>query len=120
VPTGRRAAARRREDGPPTSGGYPAQESFESGTVTGRDVTRGIDAEPAEGLPREHVIGDVAFEQTVAVEVSEHAVSHSLLKLVPVGGREVSGLVEMEVRVQGRAEGLFLGSRVHGGLRIRG
>ena len=59
-------------------------------------MDRGIDAEPAGGLPREHVIGDVAFEQTVAVEVSEYAVSHSLLKLVPVGGREVGGLVELD------------------------
>ena len=44
--------------------GTVAQESFESGTVTGRDVDRGIDAEPTGGLPGEHVIGDVTFEQT--------------------------------------------------------
>ena len=48
--------------------GTVAQESFEPSTVVGRDVDRGIDAEPAGGLPSEHVIGDVAFEQTVAVE----------------------------------------------------
>ena len=45
------------------------QESFEPSTVTGRDVDRGIDAEPAGGLPSEHVVGDVAFEQTVTVKV---------------------------------------------------
>ncbi len=56
----------------------------------------GIDAEPAGGLPSEHVIGDVAFEQTVAVEVTEHTVSNGLLKLVPVGGREMGGLVELD------------------------
>ena len=49
---------------PPTFGGYPTHESFEPGTVTGRDVDGGIDAEPAGALPSEHVIGDVAFEQT--------------------------------------------------------
>ncbi len=59
--------------------GTVAQESFESGTVTGRDVDRGIDAEPAGGLPSEHVVGDVALEQTLAVEVAEHAVSNGLL-----------------------------------------
>ena len=45
----------------------------------GRDVDRGIDAEPTGGPPAEHVIGDVTFEQTVAVEVLEHAVSNGLL-----------------------------------------
>ena len=54
---------------PPTFGGYPAQESFEPSTVVGRDVDRGIDAEPTGGLPSEHVIGDVALEQTATVEV---------------------------------------------------
>ncbi len=73
-----------------------AQESFESGTVTGRDVDRGIDAEPAGRLPSEHVIGDVAFEQTVAVEVTKHTVAHGVLELVPVGGREMDGLVELD------------------------
>ena len=76
--------------------GTVAQESFESGTVMGRDVDRGVDAEPAGGLPSEHVIGDVALEQTVAVEVPEHAVSHGVLELVPVGGREMGGLVELD------------------------
>ena len=59
--------------------GTVTQESFEPGTVTGRDVDRGIDAEPAGGLPREHVIGDVVFEQAVAVEVTEHAVANGVL-----------------------------------------
>ncbi len=76
--------------------GTVAQESFEPGTVTARDVDRGVDAEPAGGLPSEHVIGDVAFEQTVAVEVTEHPVANRVLELVPVGGREVSGLVELD------------------------
>ena len=44
--------------------GTVTQESFEPSTVTGRDVHRGIDAEPTGGLPSEHVVGDVAFEQT--------------------------------------------------------
>ena len=48
--------------------GTVTQESFEPSTVTGRDVDRGIDAEPAGGLPREHVIGDVPFEATKSVE----------------------------------------------------
>ncbi len=59
--------------------GTVAQESFEPSTVTGRDVDRGIDAEPTGRLPAEHVIGDVAFEQGVAVQVTEHAVSNGLL-----------------------------------------
>jgi hypothetical protein len=59
-------------------------------------VDRGIDAEPAGGLPREHVIGDVALEQTVPVEVSEHPVSNRVLELVPAGGREVGSLVELD------------------------
>ena len=46
--------------------GAVAQESFEPSTVVGRDVDRGIDAERTGGLPAEHVIGDVTFEQTVA------------------------------------------------------
>jgi hypothetical protein len=83
-----------------------AQEPFEPGTVTGRDVEGGIDAEPTGSLPSEHVIGDVALKQTVAVEVPEHTVSNGLLKFVPVGGREMGGLVEMEVRVQGRSEAM--------------
>ena len=33
-------------------------------------------------------------EQTLAVEVTEHAVAHGVLKLVPVGGREMGGLVD--------------------------
>ena len=41
-------------------------------------MDRGIDAEPAGGLPSEHVVGDVAFEQTVAVKVTEHAVANGL------------------------------------------
>ncbi len=59
--------------------GTVAQESFESGTVTGRDVDRGIDAEPTGHLPGEHVIGDVTFEQTAAVEVMEHTVANGVL-----------------------------------------
>ncbi len=59
--------------------GTVAQEPFEPGTVTARDVDRGVDAEPAGGLPREHVIGDVSFEQTVAVEVTEHTVANGVL-----------------------------------------
>ncbi len=35
----------------------------EIGDLMGRDVDRGIDAEPAGGLPGEHVVGDVTFEQ---------------------------------------------------------
>jgi hypothetical protein len=77
-----------------------AQESFEPSTVTGRDVDRGIDAEPAGGLPSEHVVGDVAFEQAVAVEVTEHAVANGVLELAPVGSREMGGLVELD-RAQG-------------------
>ena len=76
------ASSRSRAKGgrtPPTFGGYPTHESFEPGTVTGRDVDRGIDAEPAGRLPSEHVIGDVAFEQAVAVEVTEHAVANGVL-----------------------------------------
>ena len=103
--------------------GTVAQESFEPSTVTGCNVDRGIDAEPAGGRPAEHVIGDVSFEQTVKVEVTEHTVAHGVLELVPVGGRQMGGLVEldralgvlaehavddtdveMEVRVQRRAE----------------
>jgi hypothetical protein len=82
--------------------GTVAQESFEPSTVVGRDVDRGIDAEPAGGLPSEHVIGDVAFEQTAThlggcpVEVPEHAVANGLLELIPVGGREMGGLVELD------------------------
>ncbi len=49
--------------------GAVAQESFQPSTVVGSDVNRRIDAEPTGGLPAEHVIGDVTFEQTVAVEV---------------------------------------------------
>jgi len=76
--------------------GTVAQEPFEPGTVTARDVDRGVDAEPAGGLPREHVIGDVAFEQTVAVEVTEHSVAHGVLEFAPVEGREIGGLVELD------------------------
>ena len=76
--------------------GTVAQESFEPSTVVGRDVNRGIDAEPTRGPPGEHVIGDVTFEQAVAMEVTEHAVSNGLLQLVPVGGREMGGLVELD------------------------
>ncbi len=70
--------------------GTVAQESFEPSMVTGRDVDRGIDAEPTGGLPSEHVIGDVTFEQTVAAEVPEHALAHGVLEFAPVGGRETS------------------------------
>ena len=76
--------------------GTVAQEAFEPGTVTGRDMDRGIDAEPTGGLPSEHVVGDVAFEQTVAVEVTEHSVAHDVLEFAPVGGREMGGLVELD------------------------
>ncbi len=62
----------------------------------GRDVDRGIDAEAAGGLPREHVVGDVTFEQTLAMEVTKHPVANRVLELVPVGGREVGGLVELD------------------------
>ncbi len=44
----------------------------------------------------EHVVGDVALEQTVAVEVTEHTVAHGVLELLPVGGREMGGLVELD------------------------
>ena len=55
------------------------QESFEPGTVTGRDVDRGIDAEPAGGLPSEHVVGDVAFEQTLALRFRQRALQARLV-----------------------------------------
>jgi hypothetical protein len=42
----------------------------------------------------------VAFEQTLAMEITGHAVANRVLEFVPVGGREVGGLVELEVRVQ--------------------
>ena len=80
--------------------GTVAQESFQPSSVVGRDVDRGIDTDPPRGLPSEHVVGDVAFEQTVAVKVTEHAVANGLLELVPVGGREMGGLVELD-RAQG-------------------
>ena len=76
--------------------GTVAQESFEPSTVTGRDVDGGIDAEPSRGLPSEHVVGDVALEQTVAVEITEHPVANRVLELVPVGGCEMGGLVELD------------------------
>ena len=82
--------------------GTVAQEPFEPYTVTARDVDRGIDAEPAGGLPREHVIGDVALEQTpthlrwVPRGITEHAVANRVLEFVPVGSREVGGLVELD------------------------
>ena len=59
--------------------GTVAQEPFEPCTVTARDMDRGIDAEPAGGLPSEHVIGAVALEQTLAVEVTEHTVANRVL-----------------------------------------
>ena len=76
--------------------GTVAQESFQPSSVVGRDVDRGIDAEPTGGLPGEHVIGDVTFEQTVAGEVTEHTMAHGVLELVPVGGREMGGLIELD------------------------
>ena len=76
--------------------GTVAQESFQPSSVVGRDLDRGIDAEPPRGLPGEHVIGDVTFEQAVAVEVTEHTMSNGLLESVPVGGREMGGLVELD------------------------
>ena len=76
--------------------GTVAQESFEPSSVVGRDVDRGIDAEPTGGLPVEHVVGDMTFEQAVAVQVTEHAVAHGVLQLIPVGGREMGGLVELD------------------------
>ncbi len=56
-----------------------AQETFQPSSVAGRDVDRGIAAEPAGALPVEHVIGDVPFEQAVTVEVTEHTMSNGLL-----------------------------------------
>ena len=56
--------------------GAVAQKAFEPRTVTGRDVNGGTDAEPAGGVPGELVVSDVAFEQTVAVEVTERAMAH--------------------------------------------
>ncbi len=44
----------------------------------------------------EHVIGDVTFEQTVTVEITEHAMAHGVLELVAVGCREMGGLVELD------------------------
>ena len=38
----------------------------------------------------------MTFQQTGAVEVTEHAASHGVLHLVPVGVREMGGLVELE------------------------
>ena len=38
----------------------------------------------------------MTFEQTAAVEVTEHAVAHDVLQLVPVGDREMGGLVELD------------------------
>ena len=93
------ASSRSRAKGgraPPTFGGYPTQESFEPGTVTGRDVDRGIDAEPTGGLPGEHVIGDVTFEQSLAMEVPEYPVAHGVLEFAPFGWGEVRGLVELD------------------------
>ncbi len=52
--------------------------------------------EPDALAPRRAVPGDVAFEQTVTVEVTEHAVAHGVLQLLPVGGREMGGLVELD------------------------
>ena len=76
--------------------GTVPQESFEPRSVPSRDANGGIDAEPTGGLPGEHVIGDVSFEQTMAVEVTEHSVAHGVLEFVPVGGREMGGLVELD------------------------
>ena len=41
-------------------------------------------------------MGDVTFEQTVAVEVLEHAVAPGVLQLVPIGSRDTGGLVELD------------------------
>ena len=93
-------------------------EPFEPSTVTGRDVDRGIDAEPTVGLPSEHVIGDVTFEQALAVEVTEHSVAHGVLEFAPVGWGEMRGLVELD-----RALGILAehaGRQVRRAIRRRG
>ena len=55
--------------GNPPPVGTVAQEAFEPSSaqalVVGRDVDRGTDAEATGGLPGEHVIGDLTFEQAV-------------------------------------------------------
>jgi len=69
---------------------------FREGVLTkDLSVDRGINAEASGGLPGEHVFDDVTVEQAVAVEVTEHAVAHGVLELVPVGGLEMGGLVEL-------------------------
>ena len=62
---------------PPTFGGYPAQKAFEPSSVVSSDLDRGIDAEATGGLPGEHVIGDVTFDQTAAVEGTARSVVRS-------------------------------------------
>ncbi len=37
----------------------------------------------------------MALEQTLAVEVTGHAVANRVLEFVPVGSREMGGLVEL-------------------------
>lgn len=74
--------------------GTITQKAFEPRSVPGWDANGGIDAEPSGGLPGEHIVSDVALEQSVAVKVTEHPLPNGLLKLVPVGGRELGGLME--------------------------
>ena len=85
-----------------------AQEAFESGTVMGRDVDRGIDAEPAGGLPSEHVIGDVALEQT--------RVTHMTF---PVSSLIVGPASYPDLRVQRVREASPLGSALRRGPGVR-
>jgi hypothetical protein len=88
--------------------GTVTQESFETSSVVGRDVDRGIDAEPTEGLPSEHVIGDVALEQT--------RVTHMTF---PVSSLIVGPASYPDLRVQRVREASPLGSALRRGPGVR-
>lgn len=91
--------------------GTVANEALEAGSVGGLDADAGVEAEPTNVIPGEHILGFVGFQEGVAGEVAEHPFSDGVLEAFQELGGEGGGFVEAEaggwvlgplVRVGGR------------------
>ncbi len=84
--------------------GIVADETLDARPVFALDAHGGVDAEAARALPGQHPGGVELVEESLAPEVAEDALLDDRLQLSEAIGRQVMGLVKLDLVVVGLAE----------------
>jgi hypothetical protein len=81
-----------------------ANETLDARPVLALDAHRGVDAEPARALPGEHAGGIELVEESLATEAAEDVLLDDRLHVGDAIGRQVIGLVKLDLAVVGLVE----------------